>query len=120
MHIFIRLNIPSFVHINDSFEQFGIRNRSDESKQAEHLSLIHIFTLFEAGGKEYIALLPLNEDGETEDGDVYLYRYTEDANGEPELENIEDDDEYEIAADAFDEWMDTQEFEESGLSLIHI
>ena len=45
-----------------------------------------ILTLFEAGGKEYIALLPLNEDGETEDGDVYLYRYTEDANGEPELE----------------------------------
>ena len=73
-----------------------------------------ILTLFEAGGKEYIALLPLNEDGETEDGDVYLYRYTEDANGEPELENIEDDDEYEIAADAFDEWMDTQEFEEPG------
>ena len=73
-----------------------------------------ILTLFEAGGKEYIALLPLNEDGETEDGDVYLYRYTEDANGEPELENIEDDDEYEIAADAFEEWMDTQEFEESG------
>ena len=73
-----------------------------------------ILTLFEAGGKEYIALLPLNEDGETEDGDVYIYRYTEDANGEPELENIEDDDEYEIAADAFDEWMDTQEFEESG------
>ena len=73
-----------------------------------------ILTLFEAGGKEYIALLPLNEDGDTEDGDVYLYRYTEDANGEPELENIEDDDEYEIAADAFDEWMDTQEFEQSG------
>lgn len=73
-----------------------------------------ILTLFEAGGKEYIALLPLNEDGETEDGDVYLYRYTEDADGEPELENIEDDDEYEIAADVFDEWMDTQEFEESG------
>ena len=73
-----------------------------------------ILTLFEAVGKEYIALLPLNEDGETEDGDVYLYRYTEDANGEPELENIEDDDEYEIAADAFDEWMDTQEFEELG------
>lgn len=32
--------------------------------------------------------------------------------GEPELENIVDDEEYEIAADAFDEWMDTQEFEE--------
>ena len=65
-----------------------------------------ILTLFEAGENQYIALLPLNEEGETEEGDVYLYR------GEPELQNIEDDDEYEIAADAFDEWMDTQEFEE--------
>ena len=71
-----------------------------------------ILTLFEASGKEYIALLPLNENGETENGDVYLYRYIENESGEPELENIEDDDEYEIAADAFDEWMDTQEFEE--------
>ena len=71
-----------------------------------------ILTLFEAAGQEYIALLPLNEDGDTEDGDVYIYRYVETADGEPELENIEDDEEYEIAADAFDEWMDTQEFEE--------
>ena len=71
-----------------------------------------ILTLFEAADKEYIALLPLNEDGTTEEGDVFLYRYIETADGEPELENIEDDEEYEIAADAFDEWMDTQEFEE--------
>ncbi|MGF0032999.1 DUF1292 domain-containing protein [Bariatricus sp. SGI.154] len=71
-----------------------------------------ILTLFEADGKEYIALLPLNENGETEDGDVYLYRYLENEAGEPELANIDDDDEYEVAADAFDEWMDTQEFEE--------
>ena len=27
-------------------------------------------------------------------------------------ENIEDDDEYEAAADAFDEWLDEQEFAE--------
>lgn len=71
-----------------------------------------ILTLFEAGENQYIALLPLNEEGETEEGDVYLYRYIENADGEPELQNIEDDDEYELAADAFDEWMDTQEFEE--------
>lgn len=71
-----------------------------------------ILTLFEAGENQYIALLPLNEEGETEEGDVYLYRYIENADGEPELQNIEDDDEYEIAAGAFDEWMDTQEFEE--------
>jgi len=72
-----------------------------------------ILTLFEAADKEYIALLPLDEEGRTaEEGDVYLYRYVETDEGEPELENIVDDDEYEIAADAFDEWMDTQEFEE--------
>lgn len=70
-----------------------------------------VLTIYEANGKDYIALLPLNEKGESESGDVYLYRYTEE-NGEPSLENIEDDDEYEIAADAFDEWMDEQDFEE--------
>ena len=70
-----------------------------------------VITIYEANGKDYIALLPLNENGESESGDVYLYRYMEEG-GEPTLENIEDDDEYEIAADAFDEWMDEQEFEE--------
>ena len=70
-----------------------------------------VITIYEANGKDYIALLPLNEKGESESGDVYLYRYTEE-DGEPNLENIEDDDEYEIAADAFDEWMDEQDFED--------
>ena len=51
------------------------------------------------------------DDAENEDGDVYLYRYAE-VDGEPTLDNIEDDDEYEAAADAFDEWLDEQEFEE--------
>ena len=71
-----------------------------------------VLTTYEANGKEYIALLPLDENGENEDGEVYLYRYLGDENGDPELEYIEDDEEYEIAADAYDEWMDTQEFEE--------
>ncbi|EEG73257.1 hypothetical protein CLOHYLEM_06541 [[Clostridium] hylemonae DSM 15053] len=74
-----------------------------------------ILTIYEAGENEYIALLPLDENGESEEGDVYIYRYKETAPGEPELENIEDDDEYEIAADAFDEWLDTQEFDESDI-----
>lgn len=70
-----------------------------------------VLTVYTANDKEYIALLPLNKEGESEDGDVYLYRY-EEVDGEPTLSNIEDDDEYEVAADAFDEWMDEQEFEE--------
>ena len=70
-----------------------------------------VLTIFEAGEKEYIALLPL--DGrEAEDGEVYLYRYVEDINGNPDLENIDSDEEYEIVADAFDELLDDQEFDE--------
>lgn len=70
-----------------------------------------VLTIYEAGGRQYIALLPLDESGE-EKGDVYIYRYIETDPENPDLENIEDDEEYEIAADAFDEWLDEQEFEE--------
>ena len=70
-----------------------------------------VLTIFEAGEKEYIALLPL--DGrEAEDGEVYLYRYVEDINGNPNLENIDSDEEYEIVADAFDELLDSAEYDE--------
>ena len=71
-----------------------------------------VLTIYSVDDKEYIALLPLDEDGDNEEGDVYIYRYVETEDGEPTLENIEDDDEYEAAADAFDEWLDEQEFEE--------
>ena len=70
-----------------------------------------VLTTYEADGKEYIALLPLDENGESSDGDVYLYRYAV-VDGEPTLENIEDDDEYEAVADAFDEYLDKCEFDE--------
>lgn len=70
-----------------------------------------VLTIFEAGEKEYIALLPL--DGrEAEDGEVYLYRYVEAINGNPDLENIDSDEEYEIVADAFDELLDSAEYDE--------
>jgi hypothetical protein len=72
-----------------------------------------VVTIFDAGGKSYIALLPLDEDGENKEREVYLYRFVEKDGEEPDLENIEDDDEYERVADAFDEWLDELEFEES-------
>ena len=71
-----------------------------------------VLTVYEAGGRQYIALLPLDENGESEEGDVYLYRYIDTDPENPDLENILDDEEYEIAADAFDEWLDEQEFGE--------
>ena len=72
-----------------------------------------ILTIFDAGDQDYIALLPLDDQDEpNEDGEVFIYRYFEGPKGEPSLENIEDDEEYEAVADRFDELLDDAEFEE--------
>lgn len=74
-----------------------------------------VVTIFTVGEKDYIALLPLEESGDTAEGDVWIYGYSEnpdDPNEEPELRYIEDDEEYERAADAFDEYLDNCEFDE--------
>jgi hypothetical protein len=70
-----------------------------------------VLAIYPVGDKEYIALLPVDEEGNNEDGEVYLYRYTE-VNGDPTLDNIEEDDEYEAASEAFDELLDSAEFDE--------
>ena len=74
-----------------------------------------IITIMTVGGRDYIALLPIDENGENNDGEVWLYRYSEDKNNpskEPLIEYIENDDEYEIVEDAFDEYLDEAEFDE--------
>ena len=82
----------------------------DDNKEVE----CSVITTYEIEDKEYIVLLPLDENGENEDGDVWIYRFVRDTTGgnDHEIINIEDDDEYEIAVDKFDEWLDTQEFNE--------
>lgn len=67
-----------------------------------------VLTIFEADDREYIAVMPEDENNEN----VYLYRYHELEDGQPELTNIETDEEYEIVSDAFDELLDEQEFNE--------
>lgn len=74
-----------------------------------------VVTILTVSNRDYIALLPLNENGDNVDGEVWFYRYSEnpdDTNEEPELEYIDDDDEYEAVADAFDEYLDASEFDE--------
>lgn len=80
-----------------------------------------VITILTVESKDYIALLPL-KDGqstqaalESEESEVWFYRYSEnpeDPDEEPQMDYIEDDDEYEKVADAFDEYLDTCEFEE--------
>ncbi len=74
-----------------------------------------VVTILTVSNQDYIALLPLNENGDNADGEVWFYRYHEneqDPNEEPELGYIEDDEEYEAVADAFDEYLDSAEFDE--------
>ena len=74
-----------------------------------------VVTILTVESRDYIVLLPLNEDGENEDGEVWFYGYREnpdDQNEEPELSYIEDDAEYEKVEEAFDEYLDNCEFDE--------
>ena len=83
-----------------------------EDGQTVECSVVTILTVEE---KDYIVLLPLDETGENQDGEVWIYRYSEnpdDPNEEPAIDYIDDDEEYEKVEDAFDEFLDSVEFDE--------
>lgn len=66
-----------------------------------------ILTIFDIGDQNYIVLLPVDEhDNPLNDTQVFIYRYFEDENGAPYLDNIQSDDEYEAVAKRFDEIQD--------------
>lgn len=74
-----------------------------------------VITILDVNDKDYIVLLPLDENGENSDGEVWIYGYKEDEsdpNAEPELIFIDDEAEYEAVSDAFDEYLDNVEFDE--------
>ena len=99
----------------------GKTNEHDDSEMTVEIELTDgrkvncaIITILTIHDKDYIVLLPLDEDGQADEGEVWFYGYKEDENDpnvEPELIYIDDDDEYEAVADAFDEYLDNEEFE---------
>ena len=71
-----------------------------------------VVAVFPAGGKDYIALLPLEGQGVDED-EVYIYRFIGAENEDDvKLEVIDNDEEWEMVSDAFDELLDSEEFDE--------
>ena len=71
-----------------------------------------VLQIFKIEETEYIALLPQNENGEVEDNaQIYLYRLQRQGEDEITLENIEDDEEFELASDYFSEMLDEEEFQ---------
>lgn len=72
-----------------------------------------ILTIFDIDEQSYIALIPSDQvEDENDDCEVIFYRYFEDEEGNPSLDNIEDDEEFEIVTDRFDELLDEEEFDE--------
>lgn len=67
-----------------------------------------ILTIFEVDGQDYIVLLPKDTE-DSEESPVYIYRYFEDEDGSPSLENILSDEEYEAVAEQFDALLDEAE-----------
>lgn len=68
-----------------------------------------IIAIFPVEDKDYIALLPLENQ---EDGEVFLYGFQEYEDGSFELLSIESDKEYEQVTKAFDEILDEAELDE--------
>lgn len=78
-----------------------------------------VLNIFEADEKEYIALLPLDENGDNTDGQIYLYRFIDKGEEEePGLENIEEDEEFDRVSAIFNEWLDTQDFGDIDLDAL--
>lgn len=59
-----------------------------------------VLCTFEAGENIYLALLPKERDA-SEAPEVCLYRYLDEAHGGPNAADIESDEEYQMAAEAF-------------------
>ena len=91
---------------NENDGEFTVTLSLDNGEELE----CAVITIFEAGDNDYIALLPL-EGEEADEGEVFLYRYSETDNGEPVLDNIESDEEYDIVSDAVDELVDADDEE---------
>lgn len=71
-----------------------------------------VIAIFPVDGQDYIALLPDKVVDGYEEDEVFLYRYKELEGEDIELSQIESEEEYEAVADAFDELLDEEEFNE--------
>lgn len=97
---------------NNELDTVTLYLDNDETLECEILCTLTV------SGKEYIALLPPDDMDTGEESRVYLYRYIAGNGDDPALESIEDDDEFEAVCDAYDEWLDTLEYDAIDLDAL--
>jgi len=99
--------LPTDTDINVDDESLGQIVLTLEDNTEMTCDIIAMFPC--TNGNNYVALLPVDDP----DSDFFLYRYKEGASEDDfVLEDIEDDDEFDEASEAFDELMDDAEFDE--------
>ena len=132
--LFVTIKIADHSRFEHLAGQYGMKYNTDSKEKIinENESLTVTLTLenneelecavlniFEADEKEYIALLPLDENGDNTDGQIYLYRFIDNGEEEePGLENIEEDEEFDRVSAIFNEWLDTQDFGDIDLDAL--
>lgn len=94
--------------IDDDPDDYRVTLDMDDGTSVE----CAIMTIFEVDDQDYIVLVPVDENDEpVAEGEVYIYRYFEDEDGTPSLDNIESEEEFEKVSERFDEFLDEQEFD---------
>ena len=94
--------------LSDEYEDLGqVTLTLDDGTEADY----DVLAIYPAADRQYVAIRPSDRDDLEE---VYFYRYI--FNGEdedPEIDDIESEEEYDIAADAFDELLDEALYDEN-------
>ncbi len=96
------------INENEEFDEATVTMTLEDGTELE----CDVIAIFPVGDKDYIALLPDKVIEGYEENEVFLYRYAELGEDNISLEPIDDEDEYEAVADAFDELLDEEEFNE--------
>ncbi|WP_080840626.1 DUF1292 domain-containing protein [Cohnella massiliensis] len=78
----------------------SLRGVFGETIELDGGGIYRILAELSLGGNAYAVL---QSDAMKKDGEIEVFRVTANAKGEPELETVEDDDEWESVAEAYDD-----------------
>ncbi|MCR5206091.1 MAG: DUF1292 domain-containing protein [Lachnospiraceae bacterium] len=88
--------------MDDAFDQVTLTLEDGKEMTCD------VIAIFPCEDRDYIALLPEDDP----DGDFLLYRFIDNGEGNYDLDDIESDEEFDAASEAFDALMDDEEFDE--------
>ena len=80
--------------------------------------IVTILTIFPVREQRIYRTSPTGWNGQNETGEVYLYSFSRTADGDPMLANIEDDEEYDAAANAFNAVVEKARADEEADTLL--